>query len=90
MLAGVEFVADKDKKTPFARGLKVAERFADNAKDAGLIIWPNYGQWRGEGDLALIAPPFVITEQEIDQLVSLFSEAWDKTLEQTKAARRTP
>ncbi len=90
MLAGIEFVADKDQKTPFARSLKVAERFADNAKDAGLIIWPNYGQWRGEGDLALIAPPFVITEQEIDQLVSLFSEAWDKTLEQTKAARRTP
>ncbi|MDE1976808.1 MAG: aspartate aminotransferase family protein, partial [Elusimicrobia bacterium] len=89
MLAGVEFVSDKGKKTPFPRNLKIAERFADNAKDAGLIVWPNYGHWRGEGDLALVAPPFIIAEHEIDQLVSLFSKAWDKTLAQTNAAGRT-
>ena len=89
MLAGVEFVADKAEKTPFPRELKVAERFADNAREAGLVVWPNYGQWRGAGDLALIAPPFVITEGEIDDIVSLFSKAWPKTLDQIKAAGRT-
>jgi len=88
MLAGVEFVADKTEKTPFARELKVAERFADNAREEGLIVWPNYGQWRGAGDLALIAPPFIITDSEIDEVVSLFSKAWLKTLDQIKAAGR--
>jgi len=74
---------------PFPRELKAAERFADNAREEGLIVWPNYGQWRGAGDLALIAPPFIITDSEIDEIVSLFSKAWQKTLDQIKAAGRT-
>jgi adenosylmethionine-8-amino-7-oxononanoate aminotransferase len=89
MLAGIEFVADKNEKMPFPRELKAAERFADNAREEGLIVWPNYGQWRGAGDLALIAPPFIITDSEIDEIVSLFSKAWQKTLDQIKAAGRT-
>jgi hypothetical protein len=82
LLAGLEFVADKKTKAPFPRKLKFAETFAAAALDAGLVIWPNVGQADGEnGDLVMAAPPFIITEAEIDELVSRFKTALAKTLE---------
>lgn len=82
MLAGIEFVSDKKTKKPYPRGLKVAETFADKALEQGLVVWPNVGQTGNEdGDLAMIAPPFVISEEEIGILVSLFQTAWEKTLD---------
>ncbi|MDD5655952.1 MAG: aminotransferase class III-fold pyridoxal phosphate-dependent enzyme [Elusimicrobia bacterium] len=84
MLAGVEFVADKAAKTPFPRGLRFAETFTECAQEAGLVVWPNVGQAGGEaGDLVMIAPPFVITEPQIDSLVSLFKTALEATLRKT-------
>jgi hypothetical protein len=79
LLAGVEFVADKDSRAPFPRKQKFAERFADAALEEGLMTWPNVGQANGtDGDLALLAPPFVITEEEIDELVRRFARALEK------------
>ena len=83
MLAGVEFVRDKTSKKPFPRELKFAETFMRRAQDAGLVVWPNVGQADGEnGDLVMIAPPFIISEAEIDELVARFSTALNKTLAQ--------
>ncbi|MDE2236920.1 MAG: aspartate aminotransferase family protein, partial [Elusimicrobia bacterium] len=82
MLAGVEFVADAKTKRPFPRALRFAETFTARALEAGLVIWPNVGQADGEnGDLAMIAPPFIITEAELDELVSRFSQALRRTLD---------
>ena len=37
------------------------------------MVWPNVGQADGvNGDLAMLAPPFVITEDQIDEMVQLF------------------
>jgi adenosylmethionine-8-amino-7-oxononanoate aminotransferase len=72
LLAGVEFVADRMTKRPFDRGLKVAERVVDAALARGLVLWPNTGHADGaNGDLVLIAPPLVVDEQQIDELVML-------------------
>ncbi|MBI5208520.1 MAG: aminotransferase class III-fold pyridoxal phosphate-dependent enzyme [Elusimicrobia bacterium] len=82
MLHAVEFVADAKKKTPHPRELKFAETFVEFAQDNGLVVWPNVGHADGvNGDLVMIAPPFTITEEEIRQLVSLFENALDKTLD---------
>lgn len=76
LLAGIEFVEDKGSRTAFPRKQKFAERFADAALEEGLMVWPNVGQANGtDGDLALLAPPFVITEEEIDELVRRFAGA---------------
>ena len=81
MLAGVEFVADKKTRKPFPRSLKFAETFTEAAQEAGLVVWPNVGQADGEnGDLVMIAPPFIIRPPEIDSLVSLFKTALEATL----------
>ncbi|MBI4371345.1 MAG: aspartate aminotransferase family protein [Elusimicrobia bacterium] len=82
LLAGVEFVADKKTKAPFPRKLRFAETFAARALDAGLVVWPNAGNADGQdGDLALLAPPFIVSEAELDELVARFKTALDKTLE---------
>lgn len=82
LLAGIEFVADKKTKAPFPRKLKFAETFVQAAQEAGLIVWPNVSQADGEnGDLVMVAPPFIISEAEIDEIVSRFKIALTKTLE---------
>lgn len=82
LLAGVEFVADKTTRNPFARELRFAETFVDKAREAGLIVWPNVGQADGvNGDLVMIAPPFTISESEIEELVKIFMIALNKTLD---------
>ncbi len=80
LLAGVEFVADKDDKAPLSRDLRFAERLVQNARDLGLVLWPNIGHADGErGDLVMLAPPFIITETEIDLMVGRLAEAIEKT-----------
>jgi adenosylmethionine-8-amino-7-oxononanoate aminotransferase len=85
MLAGVEFVEDKRTKKPFPRSLRFAETLVRHAREAGLILWPNVGQADGEnGDLVMIAPPFTISEAELDELVARFAAALKKTASQSK------
>jgi hypothetical protein len=81
LLAGIEFVEDKASRSPFPRSAQFAERFADAALEAGLTIWPNVGHADGtNGDLAMLAPPFIVTEEEIDEIVSRFTRALDTTI----------
>ena len=84
LLAGIEFVEDKGSRAPFPRAARFAETFADAALDAGLTVWPNVGHADGStGDLVMVAPPFVIEEQEIDEIVSRFSKALEETLKKS-------
>ena len=81
LLAGIEFVEDKGSRAPFPRAAKFAETFADAALDAGLTVWPNVGQADGtSGDLVMVAPPFIIEEEEIDEIVTRFTTALQKTV----------
>ena len=79
MLAGIEFVADARTKEPFPRAMRFAEWFARAAQEEGLIVWPNVGHADGTtGDLAMLAPPFIITESEIDEIVLKFTHALER------------
>jgi adenosylmethionine-8-amino-7-oxononanoate aminotransferase len=81
LLAGVEFVADKDTKAPFPRSLRFVETLVAEAHAGGLVLWPNVGHANGDdGDLVMVAPPFIITEAEIDELVSRLEHAIRRTV----------
>jgi adenosylmethionine-8-amino-7-oxononanoate aminotransferase len=87
LLAGIEFVADKASRAPFARSVRFAERFADAALDAGLVVWPNAGQADGtNGDLVMLAPPFTITESEIAMMADRLRTALAAAIATTVAA----
>jgi adenosylmethionine-8-amino-7-oxononanoate aminotransferase len=88
LLAGVEFVEDVDTGTPFPRAVHFAETFTAAALEAGLVVWPNVGHANGtDGDLVMLAPPFVIDEGEIDEIVARFGEAMEATVKQIQAGR---
>ncbi len=76
LLCGVEMVADKSTRAPFARERKVAERLTAHLFERGLIVWPNVGQADGtSGDLFMIGPPLVIGEEQVDDLVDALAQA---------------
>jgi adenosylmethionine-8-amino-7-oxononanoate aminotransferase len=79
LLAGVELVADVGTREPFPRSARFAERFTRAALDAGLVVWPNTGHANGtDGDLVMLAPPFVVSQEEIGEIVSRFSAALER------------
>ena len=44
-------------------------------------MWPNVGHADGtNGDAALIAPPFIINEDEIDEIVTRLTKALEATV----------
>ena len=76
MLRGLEFVKDRETKEPFDPDLKVAARLKAKALENGLICYPMSGTIDGQrGDHVLIAPPFISTESQIDELVSKLSRS---------------
>lgn len=84
LLIGIEFVQDKNAKTPFPRELCYTEKFVDNSIKKGLVVWPNVGHADGiNGDLILLAPPFIIEQEE----VSLLNRVLSETLEEMKKLR---
>ncbi len=86
LLAGVEFVADTETRAPFPRSRGFAERLAAVALEEGLVVWPNVGQADGtNGDLVMLAPPFVISEEEIRELVQRLGRAIEKAVAPGKA-----
>ena len=76
LLWGIEIVADKVTKQPFSRAAGVAERIAAAAFEAGLIVIAGTGCADGEaGDTITLAPPFVVTESDIDLIISQLGKA---------------
>jgi len=76
LLWGVEFVADKATKRAFAPELNFAGRVAQAAVQRGLLVYPMQGCVDGvSGDHLLIAPPAVITVEQIDWAVRQLGEA---------------
>ncbi len=76
MLRGVEFVADKASKQPFPPERKFSSRVAQAAAARGVLVYPMQGCVDGyAGDHLLIAPPAVITAEEIRWAVARLREA---------------
>jgi len=69
LFIGVELVADRETREPFEPDKRVAARIKQTAFENGLICYPNAASADGErGDHVLLAPPFIISESEIDEL----------------------
>jgi len=86
LFVGVEFVADRDSKAPFDPSLRLAATLKRHAFDAGLICYPMKGTVDGRrGDHVLLAPPFIISEREIDELVTILAGALETSLASVSA-----
>lgn len=73
---GLELVADRDSQTPFDPALGLAGKIKAAAFDAGLICYPMSGTRDGRlGDHILLAPPFIITSDQLTELVDKLEQA---------------
>ncbi|RPJ11076.1 MAG: aspartate aminotransferase family protein [Deltaproteobacteria bacterium] len=77
LFAGIEFVKDKKTKEPFDPKLKLNGLIANRTFEKGLITYPGGGGADGiKGDHLLLAPPLVITEEQVDRMVSILDQTF--------------
>jgi adenosylmethionine-8-amino-7-oxononanoate aminotransferase len=80
LLRGVEFVSDKESKRPFDPQLNFASRVTATALRRGVLVYSIQGCVDGvSGDHLLIAPPAVISAEQIDWAVGQLAEAIAET-----------
>ena len=71
LLGALEIVADKEGKRPFAPEHEIGERIVQMAYARGLITRPI-------GDAVIIAPPFIITRAQIEELAATLGAVLDE------------
>jgi adenosylmethionine-8-amino-7-oxononanoate aminotransferase len=80
LMVGVELVADRTS-APFPRADRVTERVVAAAKAHGLLLYSSTGCADGrDGDLVMFGPPFVITDDELGEAVTLTRTALEDVL----------
>src|SRR5437867_2666060 len=82
LLAAVEFVEDRATKKNFAQDLKFAASLKAELMRRGVITRtrPAVGAHPAPGDVLFFAPPLVVSEAEIDRLVSAARDAVEVVL----------
>ena len=69
LFRGIELVQNRETKEPFPKNLNIAGKIKKKALDLGLICYPMQGTVDGTvGDHILIAPPFIINENEMNEI----------------------
>ncbi|WP_149140775.1 aspartate aminotransferase family protein [Gemmobacter caeruleus] len=76
LFRGLELVADRETKAPFDPARKLHAEVKARAFEAGLICYPMGGTLDGQrGDHILLAPPFIIKDAQIDELIDKLGRA---------------
>lgn len=78
LFRGIEFVKDKASKSTFDPKMKINSKFKQTAMQNGLICYPMGGTIDGiNGDHTLLAPPFIINESQIEEIISKLRQTAD-------------
>jgi adenosylmethionine-8-amino-7-oxononanoate aminotransferase len=81
---GIELVEERATKKPFDPKLRMHARIKRKAMEAGLMCYPMGGAIDGvQGDHVLLAPPFILDETQLDELVDKLGLALHSLEEQT-------
>jgi len=71
---GVELVANRDTKQPFDAELNLTDVLRFRTLEAGLILYLVNGTIDGVvGDVAIVSPPYIAGETEIDEIMDKFA-----------------
>jgi adenosylmethionine-8-amino-7-oxononanoate aminotransferase len=87
LFAGVELVASRADKQPFDPKLKLNAEVKRQAMARGLMIFPGGGTIDGQrGDHVLLAPPFIVNDTDLDNIVERLKGAIDAAVDTIRAA----
>ena len=83
---GIELVADRETKQPFARPKGLANRIKAHAMAGGLVCYPGNGTADGiDGDHVLLAPPFIMSDDELGLVVDRLETTITQALTEVRA-----
>ena len=75
---GIEVVADRATRKPFAPGQQVARKLLRAAMERGVAVYQATGMAAEQGgDAVMVAPPFVIGEAEVELIARVLRESFD-------------
>src|SRR5215204_4044370 len=81
LFQAIELVEERSTKTPFDSAKKLHARVKKAAMARGLMVYPMGGTIDGtQGDHVLLAPPFIVTEDQIGEIVDRLGSALDDAL----------
>jgi adenosylmethionine-8-amino-7-oxononanoate aminotransferase len=81
LFEAIEIVADRAAKRPFDPARQLHARIKSEAMARGLMVYPMGGTIDGrEGDHVLVAPPYIVTPEQIDTIVERLGDAVDAAL----------
>ena len=81
LFQAIELVQDRADKTPFDPARRLHARVKAAAMAEGLMVYPMGGTLDGQrGDHVLLAPPFIVSDDELDQIVTRLRTAVDRAL----------
>ncbi|MEQ6887499.1 aspartate aminotransferase family protein [Halomonas sp. CS7] len=81
LFRGLELVAERDAKTPFDPERKLHAAVKRAAMDEGLMCYPMGGTLDGRrGDHILLAPPFILDDAQLDEIVDKLDAALARVL----------
>ncbi len=75
MLWGIELVQNRQTLEPWPRQNQVTEKLWNHLFDRGIIVYKSTGLAGIHGDALLIAPPFIITSEQLNTVVEAVGEA---------------
>jgi adenosylmethionine-8-amino-7-oxononanoate aminotransferase len=89
LFVGIELVTDRSTKAPFDPAMRLHARIKSNAMANGLMVYPMVGTIDGQrGDHVLLAPPFIVTDADLDAIVERLANAVDAALSELPTAAR--
>ncbi|MDP3085690.1 MAG: aspartate aminotransferase family protein [Rubrivivax sp.] len=81
LFQAIELVTERARKTPFEPALKLHALIKQQAMAHGLLVYPMGGTLDGQrGDHVLLAPPFIVSDSELDAIVERLRAALDAAL----------
>ncbi len=84
LMVGVEFVADRETREAFPRTIRLTETVVREAKARGLLLYWGTGNADGtNGDVVLLGPPYVATEDDLAHIAGRLGDAFDAALSRT-------
>jgi len=76
LFRGIELVADRNTKAPFDPALRLHAHIRREAMARGLMVYPMGGTIDGRlGDHVLLAPPFIVSDTDLDRIVERLQTA---------------
>ena len=81
LFAGIELVADRKTKQPFEPKARLHAQVKAAAMREGLLCYPMGGTIDGvRGDHILLAPPYIVRDTDIDQIVQRLARALESAV----------